>query len=92
MNDLKKEFDKTMKQEMTYQEAIDKSFTTKWKIGTCSQGEQCWCRTIKPVEPILYKDGNSDDPYYIVQSGQMLKETAEYFVKLHNETFNTKEK
>ena len=62
---------------MTYQEAIEKSFTTQWKIGVCSQGEQCWCRTIIPIEPIFYKDGNSDDSYYIVQSGQMRKETAE---------------
>ena len=77
---------------MTYQEAIDKSFTVKWKTGTCSQGEQCWCRTIEPVEPILYKDGDTEDSYYIVGSAEMLKETAEYFVKLHNETLKNKEK
>lgn len=77
---------------MTYQEAIDKSFTVKWMVKTCIQGEQCWCRTIGPVEPIPYKDGDSIELYYIVQDGQMSKETAEYFVKLHNQTFNTKEK
>ena len=77
---------------MTYQEAIEKSFTIKWKVGTCSQGEQCWCRTIEPTEPILYKDGDIEGLYFIVGSGEMLKETVEYFVKLHNETFNTKEK
>ena len=77
---------------MTYQEAIDKSFTIKWKVGTCSQGEQCWCRTIEPIEQILYIDGDIEDSYSIVRRGEMLKETAEYFVKLHNETFNTEEK
>ena len=75
---------------MTYQEAIDKSFTVKWKVGTCSQGEQCWCRTIELAEPILFDDGNTLSEYYIVRSGEMLKETAEYFVKLHNETFSIK--
>ena len=77
---------------MTYQEAIDKSFTTKWKIGNCSQGEQCWCRTIKPVEPILFEDGDTEEEYYVLKGGEVHKETAEHIVKLHNETFNTKEK
>ena len=27
-------------------------------FGTCSQGEQCWCRII---EPILYKDGDTEE-------------------------------
>lgn len=76
---------------MTYQEAIEKSFSTKWKVGTCHQGEQCWCRTIEPIEPIIYKDGDIEGSYYIVGSGELNKETAEYFVKLHNETFNTQE-
>ena len=77
---------------MTYQEAIEKSFTVKWKVNTCTHGKQCWCRTIEPEERILYKDGDTEDSYYIARSGEMLKETAEYFVKLHNETFNIKDK
>ena len=44
---------------MTYQEAKEKVFTVKWQIGTCGQGEECWCRTINPIEPILYKDGDT---------------------------------
>ena len=70
---------------MTYQEAKEKAFTVKWEIGTCSQGEECWCRTINPVEPILYKDGDIENEYYIIGSGELNKETAEYLVKLHNQ-------
>ena len=73
------------KQSKTYHEAIEKSFQVKWKVGTCSQGEECWCRTIKPVGSIIYKDGDIDAEYYVVGSAELLKETAEYFVKLHNE-------
>jgi hypothetical protein len=69
---------------MKYQEAIEKSFQVKWKVGTCSQGEKCWCRTIKPIEPIFYEDGG-DAEYYVVGMGELSKETAEYFVELHNE-------
>lgn len=76
---------------MTYQEAIDKSFTVKWKIGTCSRGEQCWCRTIETEDPIVFEVGAPISEYYIVGSDEMLKEFAEYFVKLHNETLNTKD-
>lgn len=70
---------------MTYQEAIEKSLTVKWEIGICSQGEECWCRTIKPVDPILFQDGEDHQEYYVARSGEMNKETAEHFVKLHNE-------
>jgi hypothetical protein len=71
---------------MTYQEAIEKSFQVKWKVGTCSQGEECWCRTIKPIEPIFFEDGGNAE-YYVVGTGELRKETAEHFVKLHNQTF-----
>jgi hypothetical protein len=40
---------------MTYQEAINKSLTLKWKVGTCSQGEECWCRTITCDPPLMYE-------------------------------------
>lgn len=70
---------------MTYQEAIEKSLSVKWEIGLCSQGKDCWCRTIKPVDPILFQDGEDLQEYYVVRSGEMNKETAEHFVKLHNE-------
>jgi hypothetical protein len=76
---------------MTLQEAIEKSFTVKWQVGICSDGEQCWCRTIEPEEPILYKDEGFVESYYVVRSGRMSKKTAEYFVKIHNKTCNTNE-
>ena len=79
------------KQQKTYQEAIEKSFKVKWQIGTCSQGEKCWCRTIKPVKPIFYEDGG-DAEYYVVGMGELRKETAEYFVKLHNKNIDNEQK
>jgi hypothetical protein len=71
---------------MTHQEAKKKAFTVKWQIGTCSQGEECWCRTISPEEPITFKSGEIEEEYYIIGSGEINKETAEYIVKLHNQT------
>ena len=41
---------------MTYEEAQEISLQVKWKTNTCNQGEQCWCRTIVPVVPILYSE------------------------------------
>lgn len=71
---------------MDYKEAIEKSLTVKWKITTCRQGKECWCREILPAEEILYLDGDSMYPYTIVHSGEMNKKHAEHFVKLHNKS------
>jgi hypothetical protein len=76
---------------MEYKEAEQKAFTIKWEVGTCNQGERCWCRTIKPIEPILFEDGDSQE-YWIVGSGELHKEIAEYFVQLHNEKINNQNK
>jgi len=70
---------------MIYQEAIEKALTVKWKVGTCQEGEKCWCRTIEPAEPILFEDGNILSEYYIIRSGEVIKETVEHLVKLHNQ-------
>jgi hypothetical protein len=67
---------------MTYQEALSKALTVKWKVGTCSQGEKCWCRTVQPLEDIEDSDGNV---IFIVSDGSITKEHAEYLVKLQNE-------
>ena len=75
---------------MEFEEAEEKSLTVKWEIGTCSQGENCWCRTIKPIEPILFNDGDSQDEYWIVGSGELHKNIAEYFVELHNKNIENK--
>ena len=79
---------------MNYQEAIQKSLTVKWKVDTCGQGEQCWCRVIKGEEPILYKEREDwdEEEFYVSKSGELNKETAEHFVSLHNKSLNTKEK
>ena len=69
---------------MKFEEAEQIALTIKWQIGTCNQGERCWCRTIKPIEPILFDDGGQDE-YWIVESGELHKNIAEYFVQLHNE-------
>jgi hypothetical protein len=71
---------------MTFEEAEQLSRTVKWKADVCSSGEICWCRTIEPVEPILFFDEFGDKvPFYVVRAGDMHKDLAEYFVKLHNQ-------
>ena len=71
---------------MTLEEAEKLSYTVKWKAGVCNSGEICWCRTIEPIDPIFFLDELEDKvPYYIVRGGEMDKNLAEYFVKLHNE-------
>lgn len=77
---------------LTYEQASEKSFQVPWKLDLCSQGETCWCRIVKPVEPIIYMDGQDQEEYWLVPSGQLDKRLAEYLVKLHNDTFNTEEK
>lgn len=70
---------------MTYQEAINKSLTVKWEISTCGQGEQCWCRAIKPVEPIVFEDGDSTQEFYVVGPGELQSEIANHLVIVHND-------
>lgn len=77
---------------LTYEQAAEKSLQVPWKLDTCSQGETCWCRVVKPVEPILYMDGEDQEEYWLVPSGQLDKRLAEYLVELHNEKLKSKEK
>lgn len=68
---------------MTYNEALAKSLTVKWKTIPCSSsGEECWCRIILPIDEI--KD-DQENEIYIVGSGSINKEYAEHIVKIHNE-------
>lgn len=76
-----------------YDEAQKHSLTVPWKLETCNVGEDCWCRIIVPVEPIKYinKIGDTeriDEIDYIIPDGSIDKETAEYFVELHNRSVN----
>jgi len=68
---------------MTYEEAQQKALTVEWKASPCHQGEECWCRIIEPVEPILYDE---DEEYYIVASGSIPKLEAEHLVELQNKS------
>ena len=71
---------------MTYEEAQEISLQVKWKTDTCSQGEECWCRAIVPVEPISYREDEMDtlQDYTVVRPGELNKDLAEHFVRLHN--------
>jgi hypothetical protein len=71
---------------MTYQEAINKSLTLKWKVGTCSQGKECWCRTITCDPPLMYGEVALEEEFYVVGSGQIMKEVVEHIVNIHNKT------
>jgi hypothetical protein len=72
---------------MTYQEAINKSLTLKWKVGTCLQGEECWCRIITCDPPLMYEEVGVEEEFYVVGSGQIMKEVAEHIVNIQNETY-----
>lgn len=73
-----------MSNHLSYSQAISESFKRKWAIDTCSQGEDCWCRTIKTDPPTIFLDGDSVEEYYVVEMGSLNKEMVEYIVKLHN--------
>lgn len=71
---------------MKYEEAIQKSLSTKWVIGTCSEGEKCWCRTVSCEPHIMFKDSDgSEHEYWPIRSGEVGRETVEHIVKLHND-------
>jgi len=71
----------------SFQQARLESFNVEWKLGYCAQGDNCWCRTIQPVEPILYDD---NEEYFVVGQATIDKKTAEYIVKLHNNKIKKK--
>jgi hypothetical protein len=76
---------------MTYKQAKQELYRRPWKAVTCSQGESCWCRIIKTVEPIEYQVNASEEDEIkfdliseIVSMGAIDKDFAEYVVTLHN--------
>ena len=76
---------------MTRKEATKELYRRPWKAVPCSQGESCWCRIIKTVEPIEYQLSNREDDEVrfgtlgeIVPMGAIDKDFAEYVVTLHN--------
>lgn len=73
-----------------YESAHAHSLTVPWRLELCNSGESCWCRIIVPIEPIKYKDQIGDTESigeidYIIPDGSIDKETAEYFLELHND-------
>ena len=75
---------------MNFEQAKELSFLVPWKTTECFS-ENCWCRIILPVEPMLYSHPESPDiqhEYVIVDAGALDQETAEYIVRLHNEHFD----
>lgn len=75
---------------MNYEEAQNKAFKVEWIAKECSS-KDCWCRMLFPKEPIIYnhKINNHigmDEEFYIVGSGSINKEFAEYIVDLHNKS------
>ena len=71
----------------TYKEAQELSLISEWKIETCGEGESCWCRIISVIEPIPYVLTGEEEFYdRIIGSGCIDTLTAEYIVKLHNES------
>lgn len=66
---------------MEHREALEYCNTIKWKLSTCTQGEECWCRIVEPVEEVKDSEGNE---IYIIGSGSVMKESAEHIVKVHN--------
>jgi hypothetical protein len=76
---------------MTRKEATKELYRRPWKASTCSQGESCWCRIIKTVEPIEYQVTTKEEDEVrfdtldeIVSMGCIDKDFAEYVVTLHN--------
>ena len=75
---------------MTHQEATIESFNQKWKLGTCSQGETCWCRTITCDPPLRVETDEPEEEYFVSPPGYMDARIAEYIVELHNEKIKCK--
>lgn len=71
---------------LSYSEAISEAFNRKWVIGTCSQGEDCWCRIIKTDPPINFLDGDSVEEYHVVGMGSLDKNLVDHIIELHNKS------
>lgn len=74
---------------MTYEEAQEKLLNVKWKIVECNT-KNCWCRMIFPEEEISYNYTDIKEEVYVVGSGSLTKEIAEYIVYIHNKNIDGK--
>jgi hypothetical protein len=73
---------------MNYENAIEESLNKKWVVGTCIQGDTCWCRIIKCDPPLMYVEfnGSDEEEYLVVRPGELCKTTVDHIVKIHNES------
>lgn len=67
----------------TYQEAEKHLWEVPWRVTPCTQ-KDCWCAGVGPVESIR-SAGEIEEEHYVIHSGVITKEIAEYIVNLHNE-------
>jgi hypothetical protein len=70
----------------TFEQALQKSLTVPWEIDFCKEGEECWCRIIRPTEKIEYFRDSEKLSILdcVVDYGSIDKETAGYIVDIHN--------
>lgn len=82
---------------LTYIDALKLALTKRWKVGYCSQGKICWCRSIELDQPIDFVefDPHNGEPVenvltHVAHGGELNKEVVSYLVRLHNNslTFN----
>jgi hypothetical protein len=78
---------KSMENNMTHEEAYNKSLKVKWKVEPCFSGEECWCRIIVPAEPIKYGPDDVEE-VWIVSSAAINKQMAEHIVSVHNQSLD----
>lgn len=75
---------------MNYEQALNYSLNTFWKIDVCNSGESCWCRLILPLETIKYTEPRENGESYngevewIIPDGSVDEKTAKHIVDLHN--------
>jgi hypothetical protein len=72
---------------MNYVEAIKESLNRKWKVTTCSQGEECWCRVASCDPELHYNEDGLEEiyPFNPIGAGEVQQEIVEHLVKIHNE-------
>ncbi len=69
-------------------------FNYKWETKKCERIDgDCWCRAIFPKKKLMINYGNDElEEVYIIPSGCVDKDVAEYIVKLHNKELNNEKK
>lgn len=70
---------------MKDKESENLAYASFWKVTTCSQGEKCWYREVKPLEPIMYiNEDGIEQEYTVINAGSIESKLAKHIVDLHN--------